>query len=44
MIFTNIEDEAPKQNLFLGARSNGAPPVVWWGAPRFCGFRLGFKY
>jgi iron complex outermembrane receptor protein len=41
---TNIEDEAPKQNLFIGARSNGAPPVVWWGAPRFYGFRLGFKY
>jgi iron complex outermembrane receptor protein len=41
---TNIEDEAPKQNLFIGARSNGAPPVVWWGPPRFYGFRVGFKY
>jgi iron complex outermembrane receptor protein len=40
----NIEDEAPKQNLFIGARSNGSPPVVWWGPPRFYGFRVGFKY
>jgi iron complex outermembrane receptor protein len=41
---TNIEDEAPKQNLFVGARSNGAPPIVWWGPPRFYGVRVGFKY
>jgi iron complex outermembrane receptor protein len=41
---TNIEDEAPIQNLFVGARSNGAPPIVWWGPPRFYGFRVGFKY
>jgi iron complex outermembrane receptor protein len=41
---TNIEDEAPKQNLFIGARSNGAPPIVWWGPPRFYGVRVGFKY
>jgi iron complex outermembrane receptor protein len=41
---TNIEDEAPIQNLFIGARSNGSPPVVWWGPPRFYGFRVGFKY
>jgi iron complex outermembrane receptor protein len=41
---TNIEDEAPIQNLFVGARSNGAPPVVWWGPARFYGFRVGFKY
>jgi len=41
---TNIEDEAPIQNLFIGARSNGAPPVAWWGPPRFYGFRVGFKY
>jgi iron complex outermembrane receptor protein len=41
---TNIEDEAPIQNLFVGARSNGSPPVAWWGVPRMYGFRLGFRY
>jgi outer membrane receptor protein involved in Fe transport len=41
---TNIEDEAPKQNLFIGARSNGSPPIVWWGPPRFYGVRIGFRY
>ena len=41
---TNIEDEAPKQNLFIGSRSNGSPPIVWWGPPRFYGVRVGFKY
>ncbi len=41
---TNIEDEAPKQNILVGPRFFGAPPLSWYGAPRFFGARLGFRY
>ncbi len=41
---TNIEDEAPKQNILVGSRFFGAPPLAWYGAPRFYGVRVGLKY
>ena len=41
---TNIEDEAPKQNILIGSRNFGAPPFAWYGPPRFYGVRVGFKY
>jgi iron complex outermembrane receptor protein len=40
----NIEDEAPKQNVFVGPRAFGAPPFTWYGPPRFYGVQVGFKY
>jgi iron complex outermembrane receptor protein len=41
---TNIEDEAPKQNILIGPRGFGAPPLAWYGPPRFYGVRVGFRY
>jgi iron complex outermembrane receptor protein len=40
----NIEDEAPKQNILVGSRNVGSPPLAWYGPPRFYGFRVGFRY
>jgi iron complex outermembrane receptor protein len=40
----NIEDEAPKQNVFVGPRIAGAPPLAWYGPPRFYGVQVGFRY
>jgi iron complex outermembrane receptor protein len=40
----NIEDEAAKQNILVGSRNLGSPPLAWYGPPRFYGFRVGFKY
>jgi hypothetical protein len=40
----NIEDEAPKQNVFVGPRAFGAPPFAWYGPPRFYGVQVGLKY
>jgi iron complex outermembrane receptor protein len=40
----NIEDEAPKQNVFVGPRGFGAPPFAWYGPPRFYGVQVGLKY
>jgi len=40
----NIEDEAPKQNILIGPRQIDAPPLVWYGPPRFYGFQVGFHY
>jgi iron complex outermembrane receptor protein len=41
---TNIEDETPKQNILVGSSAFGSPALAWWGAPRYYGFRLGFRY
>jgi iron complex outermembrane receptor protein len=40
----NIEDNAVKQNILIGPRAFGSPPLAWYGEPRFWGFRVGFKY
>jgi outer membrane receptor protein involved in Fe transport len=40
----NIEDEAPKQNILVGARAFGSPPLAWYGPPRFYGVRAGFRF
>jgi len=40
----NIENEAPKQNVFVGPRAFGAPAFAWYGPPRFYGAMLGFKF
>jgi iron complex outermembrane receptor protein len=40
----NIEDEAPKQNILIGPRYFGSPPLAWYGPPRFYGVQVGFKY
>jgi hypothetical protein len=40
----NIEDEATKDYILIGSRLFGAPPLAWYGAPRFYGFSIGFKY
>jgi iron complex outermembrane receptor protein len=40
----NIEDEAPKQNVFVGPRGFGAPAFAWYGPPRFYGVQVGLKY
>jgi iron complex outermembrane receptor protein len=40
----NIEDEAPMQNILVGSRTLGSPPLAWYGPPRFYGVRVGFKY
>ncbi len=40
----NIEDEAPKQNILIGPRYFGSPPLAWYGPPRFYGIQVGFKY
>ena len=41
---TNIEDEAPKQNILVGSSFAGSPALAWWGEPRFYGVRVGFRY
>jgi iron complex outermembrane receptor protein len=40
----NIEDEAPKQNILVGPRFLGSPPLAWYSPPRFYGIQVGFKY
>jgi iron complex outermembrane receptor protein len=40
----NIEDETPKQNILVAPREIGAPPLAWYGPPRFYGVQVGFKY
>jgi outer membrane receptor protein involved in Fe transport len=40
----NIEDEAAKQNILVGPRFFGSPPLAWYGPPRFYGVQVGFKY
>jgi iron complex outermembrane receptor protein len=40
----NIEDEAPKQNILVAPRQIGAPPLAWYGPPRFYGVQVGFRY
>jgi outer membrane receptor protein involved in Fe transport len=40
----NIEDDAPKQNILIGPRQFGSPPLSWYGPPRFYGVQVGFKY
>jgi iron complex outermembrane receptor protein len=44
VFITNIEDEAPKQNILVGSSFAGSPALAWWGAPRFYGVRVGFRY
>ena len=41
---SNIEDEAAKQNILIGPRQFGSPPLAWYGPPRFYGMQVGFKY
>jgi iron complex outermembrane receptor protein len=41
---SNVEDEAVKQNILVGPRAFGSPPLAWYSEPRFYGFRIGFKY
>jgi iron complex outermembrane receptor protein len=40
----NIEDEATKDYILIGSRVFNSPPLAWYGAPRFYGFRVGFRY
>jgi iron complex outermembrane receptor protein len=40
----NIEDKAVKDFILIGSRLFSAPPLAWYSAPRFYGFRVGFKY
>jgi iron complex outermembrane receptor protein len=40
----NIEDAAVKDFILIGSRLFGGPPLAWYSAPRFYGFRIGFKY
>jgi iron complex outermembrane receptor protein len=40
----NLEDEDVIQNVLVGSRTLGAPPLAWYGTPRFYGVRLGFRY
>jgi iron complex outermembrane receptor protein len=40
----NIEDDAIKDFILIGSRLFSAPPLAWYGAPRFYGFRVGFRY
>jgi iron complex outermembrane receptor protein len=40
----NVEDDAVVQNILVGSRTFGAPPLAWYGEPRFYGVRLGFRY
>jgi outer membrane receptor protein involved in Fe transport len=44
LFVSNIEDEAPKQNILIGPRYFGSPPLAWYGPPRFYGVQIGFKY
>jgi len=44
LFIQNIEDEAPKQNILIGPRYFGSPPLAWYGPPRFYGIQVGFKY
>jgi iron complex outermembrane receptor protein len=40
----NVEDDAIKQNILVGPRAFGSPPLAWYSEPRFYGFRVGFRY
>jgi outer membrane receptor protein involved in Fe transport len=40
----NVENNAIKDYISIGSRLFGAPPLAWYGAPRFYGFSVGFKY
>jgi outer membrane receptor protein involved in Fe transport len=40
----NIEDEVAKQNILIGPRQIDAPPLAWYGPPRFYGVQVGFRY
>jgi iron complex outermembrane receptor protein len=40
----NVEDEAIKQNILIGPRGFGSPPLAWYSEPRFYGVRVGFRY
>jgi iron complex outermembrane receptor protein len=40
----NIENNATKDYILIGSRLFGAPPLAWYGQPRFWGFSVGFKY
>jgi iron complex outermembrane receptor protein len=40
----NIEDDAIKDFILIGSRVFSSPPLAWYSAPRFYGFRVGFKY
>ncbi len=40
----NIENEDVIQNILVGPRTFGSPPLAWYGEPRFYGVRVGFRY
>ncbi len=40
----NVEDDAIKQNILIGPRTFGSPPLAWYSEPRFYGVRLRYRY
>jgi iron complex outermembrane receptor protein len=44
LFVTNVEDEAPKQNILVGPRFLGSPGLAWYGPPRYYGARVQFRY
>jgi outer membrane receptor protein involved in Fe transport len=40
----NIEDEAVIQNMLIGSRHFGSPPLAWYGEPRLYGIKAQLRY